>query len=133
MSVGVVEGVGGLARDPKRVGDRELPLARQALPQGLAVHERHREPELAVGVARVEHGENVRVLEPGREPDLSEEPLGAERPSELGVQDLEGDGAVVAEVVRAVDRRHAAAAELGVETVAAGEGLRESGLGVGQQ
>ena len=83
--------------------------------------------------ARVEHGEDVRVLEPGGEPNLGEEPLGAERPSELGVQDLEGDGAVVAEVVRAVDRRHAAAAELGVETVAAGEGLRESGLGVGQE
>jgi len=49
------------------------------------------------------------------------------------MQDLESDGAVVAVVVRAVDRRHAAAAELGVETVAAGEGLRESSLGVGQE
>jgi hypothetical protein len=28
LSVGVVEGVGGLPRDPERVGDRELPLAR---------------------------------------------------------------------------------------------------------
>ena len=83
--------------------------------------------------ARVEPGEDVRVLEPGGEPNLGEEPLGAERPSELGVQDLEGDGAVVAEVVRAADCRHAAAAELGVEAVAAGEGLRESSLGVGQE
>jgi hypothetical protein len=60
-------------------------------------------------------------------------PLGAERRSEVGVQDLEGDGAIVAKVVRAVDRRHAAAAELGVETAAAGEGPRESSLGVGQE
>ena len=40
---------------------------------------------------------------------------------ELGVEDLEGDGAVVPEVAGEVDRGHAAAAELALEGVAAGE------------
>jgi hypothetical protein len=39
------------------------------------------------------------MLEPRGEADLALEPLGAEGGGELGQQDLEGDGAVVAEVV----------------------------------
>ena len=35
--------------------------------------------QMARGFAGVEHGEDVRVLEPGRELDLALEPLGAER------------------------------------------------------
>ena len=62
------------------------------------------------------------MLEPGGEPDLALEPLGAERGGELRVQHLERDRAVVPEVVREVDRRHAAAAELALEPIAVGEG-----------
>ena len=62
------------------------------------------------------------MLQPGGEPDLAQEPLGAERGGELGVQHLERDLAVVLEVVREVDRGHAAAAELALERVAVGQG-----------
>ena len=58
------------------------------------------------------------MLEPGGEPDLAQEPLGAERGGELGVQHLERDRPVVPEVLREVDRGHAAAAELALERVA---------------
>ena len=43
------------------------------------------------------------MLEPGGDPDLAQEALGAERGAELGVQDLERDRAVVLEIVGEVD------------------------------
>ena len=66
------------------------------------------------------------MLEPGGEADLALEALGAERGGELGEQDLEGDGPVVAEVVGQVDDGHAAAAELALEGVAVGEGVAQA-------
>jgi hypothetical protein len=57
--------------------------------------------------------------------DLALEALGAERGGELGEENLEGDGPVVAEVLREVDNGHAAAAELALEGVAVGEGVAE--------
>ena len=36
--------------------------------------------------------------EPGRDFDLTEEPLGTERGGDLGPEDLDGDGAAVAEI-----------------------------------
>ena len=59
------------------------------------------------------------MLEPGGEADLAEEALGAEGGGELGVEDLEGDGAVVLEVLGEEDGGHATAAELALERVAA--------------
>ena len=61
------------------------------------------------------------MLQLRRGADLAEEPLAAERGAELGVQDLDGDVAVVPEVVREVDRGHAAGAELALDAVAVGE------------
>ena len=69
-------------------------------------------------LARVVDGEDVGVLQPGGELDLALEPLGAERGGELGEEHLEGDRAVVPEVLGQVDRGHAAAAELALEPVA---------------
>jgi hypothetical protein len=61
----------------------------------------------------------VRVLQPGGEADFALEALGAERPGQLGVEDLEGDGSVVLEVGGEEDRGHAAPAELAKDGVAA--------------
>jgi len=68
--------------------------------------------------------------EPGGDPDLLEEPLRAERGGELGAQDLEGDGTIVAEIVCQVDRGHAAASELALDAVAIGQGGRPGLRGV---
>ena len=56
--------------------------------------------------------------EPGGEADLALEALRPERGGELGVEDLQGDGAVMLEVVGEIDGRHAAAPELALEAVA---------------
>ena len=50
---------------------------------------------------------------------------------EFGVEDLDGDLAVVLEVVGEVDGGHAALAELALEAVAVGEGGGEAGDGIG--
>jgi hypothetical protein len=64
------------------------------------------------------NSEDMRVLQAGREPDFTLEAFGTESRRELGMQDLKGHLAVVPQVVRDVDRGHAAAPELMVEAVA---------------
>ena len=67
------------------------------------------------------------MLQPRREPDLLQEPLGAERLGELWVEDLERHQPVVPEVVRQVDRGHPPAAELALDRVAIAKGFDELG------
>ncbi len=57
--------------------------------------------------------------------DLAGEPFGAEHGGELGTEDLDGDRAIVFQVVGKVDSGHAAVAEFALEAVAAGQGSRE--------
>ena len=57
----------------------------------------------------------------------AKKPLGAERRGELRVQHLDRDVAVVPDVAREVDGRHAAAADLALDAIAIGDGLREAG------
>ena len=63
----------------------------------------------------------MRVLEPRGEADLAQEPVGADAGGQLGPEHLDGDRPVVAEILGAIDHRHAAPAELTVEAVAVGE------------
>ncbi len=79
----ILERLGRFTRNPKRVLHPELPLPPQPVPQRLALHEWHGEPELAGGLVRVVDGENVWVLEPGGEPDLALEPVGPQRGGDL--------------------------------------------------
>jgi hypothetical protein len=60
----------------------------------------------------------MRVLQAGCEPDFTLEAFGTEGRGELGVQYLKGHLAVVLQIVREVNRGHAAAPELAVEAVA---------------
>ena len=62
------------------------------------------------------------MLQVRRDLDLAQEPLDAEHGAELGLEDLERDLALVPDVAREVDRRHAAFADLPLDGVAAGEG-----------
>jgi hypothetical protein len=72
------------------------------------------------------------MLEVGDGLDLAQEALGADDGGEVGTQDLDGDLAVVAEVLGEVDGRHAALAELALDAVAVGENGPEALDGVGQ-
>ena len=63
------------------------------------------------------------MLQMGDGLDLAQEPLGADHGRELGPQHLDGDLAVVLEVVREIDRGHAALPQLALDPVAVGEGV----------
>lgn len=57
-----------------------------------------------------------------RDLDLSQKPLGAERGGQLAPQHLDGNLALVLQVVSEVYDRHAAAADFALDGVARGEG-----------
>ena len=132
VPVGVVERVGHFAGDAEGVVERQLRFPPQPLAQGAALHVRHGEPELAVGGAGVVHGQDVGVLHPGAEPDLAQEPVGAERLRQLAVKHLERDRSVVSQVMRQKHRGHPAASQLTLDAVAVGQGGLQTGERVGQ-
>ena len=70
--------------------------------------------------------QDVRVLQVGRGLDLGQEPLGANHGGQFGSQDLERDVAVVFDIVREIDGRHAAGAEFVLDGVAVGQGCGEA-------
>ena len=118
VPVGVVERARHLPRDRERLLEAELVLAVELVAERLAAHERQHVVEEAAGLARVDQGEDVRVVEPRGDLDLGQEPLGAEHRAELGAEHLEGDLAIVLEVGGEVDGGHAAGAELALDPVA---------------
>jgi len=61
------------------------------------------------------------VLQPGAEPDLAEEPVGAQHLSQVGMEDFEGYRPIMLEVVRQENRGHTAAPQLAVDPVAVGQ------------
>ena len=76
--VGVLERRRHLSRDADGFVKRQLMLPPEPVAEALAVHVHHREPELAGGgLARIEHRQDVRMLEPRGDTDLAPEPLRA--------------------------------------------------------
>jgi hypothetical protein len=79
-------------------------------------------------------GETDTALEPSVEAggglDLLDEALGAKHGGQLRLEDLEGDLAVVPEVLGQVDGGHPTLAELAIDAVAVGQRRDESGKGV---
>jgi hypothetical protein len=131
VRVRLAERVGDLARDAQRLVDRKLALAVELVAQRLAGDVRHHVVQQPVGLPRVEEWQDVRVLQPRGGADLGEEPLAAERGTEVGVEHLDGDVALVAEIVREIDRGHPARAELALNAVAVSETAGETGEDVG--
>jgi hypothetical protein len=89
IPVGIRQGVGHLPNDANRLGHRQLTLALQLGPQGFAGDEGHDVIEEIAGRAGGQQGNDVRVLQSGREPDLPLEPLGVHPCPHLGRQDLD--------------------------------------------
>ncbi len=75
VAVRIVERARDLTCDAHGFRHRQLPLAMQPVAQAFALDERHREPELAVGLAGIVDAEDVRVLQPRREADFLLEAL----------------------------------------------------------
>ena len=125
VRVRVVERAGDGDRDADRFVDRQLLLALEPRAERLALDVRHHIEEQPVGVARVEQRQQVRVLEVRGDLDLAEEPLDAEHGAELRIEHLERDVAIVLEVAREIDGRHAAAPDLALENVRGSKGFLE--------
>ena len=121
LGVRVVEGRGDLPGDAEGLVDRELLLTFEPVAQRFTLDVGHDVEEKAVGLTGVVQRQDVRMIQPGGDLDLSQKPLGPEHRCQLGPEHLDGHGAVVLQVVGEIDRRHAAAAELVREGVAAGE------------
>jgi hypothetical protein len=98
----------------------QLPLDRESIAERLALDVGHHVKEETTCLAGVVERQDVRVLQVSGDLDLVQEPLGAKHGGKFGVQHLDGDLAVVPDVVRKIDRRHAAAAELTLDRVAVG-------------
>ena len=121
MAMGVVEGGGHFGREPDRIADRELLLAGQAIAQRFPLDERHHVVGGAVHFAAVDQAEDVGMLQRRDRLDLAQEPRGADDRGELGLQDLDGDLAVVLQVLREIDGGHPARAELALDAITVGQ------------
>src|SRR5262249_45509275 len=98
--------------------DAKLLLSIELVPEAFALDEGHHVVEQALGSAGIVQAEDVGMLEAGRDFDLAIEPVGAERGGQLRSQDLDGDLAIVSEVLGQIDSRHAAPAEFTLDRVA---------------
>ncbi len=122
VTVGVVERGGHLDADPDGSLDGQLLLPHEPVTQRLALEIGGDVEDRAVHRPRVEEGHDVRMLQVGGGGDLVQEPVGADGSGELGPHDLDGDVAIVPEIVGQIDRGHAARAELPLDPVATCQG-----------
>src|SRR6185503_20623746 len=113
-----------LAGDDADISDRQPRLAGEPLLESFALDVRHHVVEDFVSSARVVERDDVRVRQSRGDLDLLEEPRRRER--ESGLQDLDGDAAVVLEISGEIDRCHPTASELALERVTPGEGGTET-------
>jgi hypothetical protein len=129
--VRIGERVGQLDGDAQRVGRGERALAREALPQRLALDERHDVVQRPGCLARVVQRQDVRVLQPREQRDLTVEALVARGRPGHRVEQLERHRPVMLQVVREVHHGRAATRELALDRVpigdVAGEALLERG------
>jgi hypothetical protein len=122
VTVGIVEGTRHFPRDAYRCLDRKLRLSIQAVTQRFAFHVGHDVEDGPVYLSRIVQRQDVGVLQVRRGLDLLQESLGADHRRELGPQHLEGNPAVVPDVVRQVHGSHAARPELALDAVTVGQG-----------
>ena len=129
LPVCVVERIGHFARETKRPRRREAALAVEEVAERAVAHAGHDIIKEAAGIAGVVQRQQMGMLQPGHQPDLPQEPVGAELRGEGGLQHLERDDPVVAEVAGPVDHRHPAVPDLPLDRIAG----FESGLEVVEQ
>ena len=122
LRVRVLQGRGGVPGDADRLLDRKQLLAVEPLAQGFARDVGHHVEQEPLRFARVVQRQDVGVIQLGGNLDLAEKPVGPDGGRQLGPEHLHRDLAAVLQVVGEIDRCHAAAPELLLDGVAAGEG-----------
>src|SRR2546430_2579734 len=131
QAVCVGERVQHLLEDPGRVHRRQFPRTCQTRSKSFPLDVGHRvvqqsgaHPVMARDFARIDEGQDVGVLEVRGDADFAQEPFGAERGGHFGMEDLEGDGAVVLDDVREKHGRNAAASHFSLDLVNASDSVR---------
>ena len=130
LVVGVVERTGHVPQQGHPFGQRERLGAGHPGAERLAPHVRHGVVGEAVGGPGVEDRDDVGVLQPGREPDLAGEALGAQALRELGGDDLDHDLPIERRLRGDPDARHPTTAELPLDPVVAGQRVDETIFGL---
>ena len=126
VAVRVIECTGDATGQPDRLLDGQVLLSLEAVPQRFTCHVRHHIVDQAPGLAGIEQWQDVRVLQPGGHPDLTQEALDAEHGGELGTQHLQGDVAIVLEIACQIYRCHATGTDFTLDSVVLGEGRPET-------
>ena len=117
----VREGVGDLAREADRLIDGELALALDPPAQRLARNVGHHIVERAFELSRIVEREDVRMLQAREQCDLATETLRGLPIGDFGVNEFQRDLAVVPHIVREIDGRHPATADLALDSILSGD------------
>lgn len=97
----------------------------QPITQRFSTEERHDVIQQTAGFSRVEDCEDVRMKELGARANLAEKSLRAQGSTNLRTQNLDGDSAVVPQIVRGENNCHSACTKLPLNTVPVGEAALE--------
>jgi len=128
-AMGIVERGGHGRGDADRFLDRQLALPLEPRPERFAGHVRHDVIELPFDGARVDQPEDMGMIQVGRDLDFLEKPIAPDQRREVGLEDLDGDLAMVPEIVGEINRRHAAGADGPLDPIPAGQSGDEPGVG----
>ncbi len=125
MAVCIAQCIRHFTRDLHRVFDGKLDLTIEEIPQGFALHVGHGVEQKSLRLPGVVQRQYAGMMQTGSDLDLAQEAVGADDRRQFGLQHLERHLAAVLQVLGQIDRRHAAAPQLPLDSVALGEGGRE--------
>ena len=133
VGVRVAQGGSYLASDGKGLIHRQLLLALELGAQRLTLDVGHDVEQAAAGLTGVVQREDVRMVEPRRDLDLAQEALRTDRRGQFGSQHFDRHEPMMLDVVREVDRRHAAVPQLALDRIATSERRPKAHIGSGRQ
>ena len=125
LRVRVGQRLDDLLEQPDRLGHRQLALAREPLPQRLALDVGHDVVEAAAASPESCTGRMWGCWSWAAKRISRSNRSGPSEAASSRMEDLQRDAAVMLDVVRGVDRRHAAAPELALEHVPVAQGFGE--------
>jgi hypothetical protein len=127
VTVGAVERIGDFGGKAHSLVDWQLPLAVEPRAERFPFDEWHGEPEDIPRSTRVEHRQDMGMLQARSQSNFSLESLWPKDGRQVRAQYLQRYLAVMPQIMCEVDRRHASTAELTLERVAIVQGIRKRG------
>ncbi len=125
IAVRVVERPGDGPGNAACLLHRNAPFTIEEIAERLADDKRHYIIEKAICFAGIEKRENVRMVQPRSEANLTKEAVRTERRGQIGMEHLYGNVPSVAKIFSEIDRSHAACAKLANDPVFLVERLRQ--------